>query len=201
MPISELFVPQAKGRMRASYVPDSPGHARRLRSRWNSNLVLQEWAAIIIQLLSRGATNFRISGMYLEYYNVAAPDDPAPIPSYDRGPNSGVAYYSSLAGIANSDYLRVPIIAATTGTSNATQYPEGNLLTFFAQTGGVAGVWGKPFGNAYNSVIIGGALVAEVDPSDATQDLVFSRSYYTVENQQPKLATGQVGVEWELEFQ
>jgi hypothetical protein len=37
-----------------------------------------------------------------------------------------------------------------------------------------------------------------VDPTDATQDKLFSCFYFDPANQQPKLATSQVGIEWEV---
>jgi hypothetical protein len=139
--------------------------------------------------------------MYLEFENVASPGDPVTVPDYDRETSSGVAYYNGLSSSLNRDYLRVPLIATSTGTSDAAEYPNGNRATFFAQTTGLTGVHGKSFSEAANSVIFGGALVALVDENDPTKDLVLSRFYLPVPNQQPKLATSQIGFEWRLTFE
>jgi hypothetical protein len=172
----------------------------RPRTRWHGNLVLRSWASIVARLLG-GDVAYRVSAMYVEFANVASPGTPASVPVFDRDPPSGRPYYDGLAVSATNDYLRVPMITTSTTSSDATLYPDGNLITFFAQTSGVAGVNGKPFGEAYNSVVIGGALVAAVVESDPTQDLIFSRFYFDVSEQVPKLDSGQVGLEWELELQ
>jgi len=168
---------------------------------WKSNLVLREWAAIGAQLLASGRREYRIGTMYIEYANVALPGDPAPIPTFDRNPASGVTYYNALITNPANDYLRVPIIAAPVDTSDPVLYPKGNLVTFFAQTQGTVGVHSKPFGDVYNSTVIGAALVATPNPDDATEDLVLSRFYFDVPEQKPKLPTGQIGLEWELTLQ
>ena len=104
-----------------------------------------------------------------------------------------------MSGSAVRDYLRVPLTASPvasvgTGLTN-------NQITFFARSGGVAGVHGKPFSYAANSVIIGASLVAFIDATDATRDLLFSSFYFEAEDQQQKLATSQVGIEWVLTLQ
>jgi hypothetical protein len=40
--------------------------------------------------------------------------------------------------------------------------------------------------------------VAFIDATDATRDLLFSSFYFAAEDQQQKLATSQVGIEWVL---
>jgi len=162
------------------------------------NAFLYEWGAIFANLLLRKGTNYGIGGMYLEYVNVASPGDPADIPTFTRDPDDGVDYYSGLVHSADSDYLRVPLVSATLNSSDTLKFPKGNQPSFFAQTSGVVGVHGKPFSDANNSVVIGGALVAFVDDTDHTQDIVLSRFYFPTETQQPKLSTSQIGLEWRI---
>ena len=73
-----------------------------------------------------------------------------------------------------------------------------NELVFFARSSGTTGVHGKAFSYAANSVIFGASLVAYVDATDASQDLLFSSFYFDPADQQQKLATSQVGLEWDL---
>lgn len=158
------------------------------------NLVLYQWAEIVSKLLTLGDTRYRIGGMYLEFQNVASPGDPVSPPTFNR--TRTVQYYDDLAGNSNTDYLRVPLIGSqvlSTGSGLTN-----NDIVFFARSSGVTGVHGKPFSYAANSVIYGASLVAFVDATDATQDLLFSSFYFDVSDQQQKLATSQVGIEWDL---
>lgn len=165
---------------------------------WQHNDVLYEWATIVGHLLLRVGTQYGIAGMYMEFENVADPEDVVSPPSVTRDADQGVEYYNALALNATKDYLRVPLIAGVINRSDDTKFPAGNLPTFFAQTTGNTGVHGKPFSYANNSKMYGGALVAFVDEADATRDLVFSRFYFDTDKQQPKLDTSQVGYEWEI---
>jgi hypothetical protein len=162
------------------------------------NLILREWGAIVGRLLLRQGLQYGISGMYVEFANNGSP---VAIPSYDRETDSGVAYYNSLADDAERDYLRVQLISGVLGSSDAAVYPNGNEPTFFAMTSGVTGVHGKAFSDAADSRVVGAALVAMPDETDATQDLVLSRFYFDPEDQIPKLPTGQVGIEWAVALQ
>lgn len=162
---------------------------------WDPNLVVYEWGAIVGKLLTVGELKYRIGGMYLEFEDVAAPGNPVSAPVFDR--TRDIEYYNNL-GSGGRDYLRVALTAATFGSSNAARYPKGNQPVFFARSQGVQGVHGTPFGYANNSVIFGAALVAFAHETDATQDLILSAYYFPTDEQQPKLATSQVGIEWEL---
>lgn len=180
-------------------IPDSHRPPRwQARTNWNHNDILYEWGALVGRLLLRQGLNYGIGGMYIEYANVASPGDPVSVPTVTRDADQGVDYYNDLSDSADLDYLRVPLIAGTIDSSDAVKFPKSNQLTFFAQTSGVEGVHGKPFSDANNSVAYGGALVAFVDDSDYTQDLVLSRFYFEVDEQMAKLATGQIGYEWKL---
>lgn len=165
-------------------------------SPWQSNAVLFEWGAIVINCLLRKGLNYGIGGMYVEFENVASPGDTVTPPDFTRGPSEGIDYYRGLADSSNRDYLRVPLIAGTLSTTDQEQFPLGNQGTFFAQTSGVQGVHGKEWSDAVNSVAFGAALVAFVDEDDASQDIVYARAYLSIDAQQPKLATSQIGFEW-----
>lgn len=165
---------------------------------WMHNDILYEWGTIFASLLMRKGLNYGIGGMYIEFENVASPGDPVSAPTVTRNADEGVEYYNALSGSGDRDYLRVPLIASSLGISDATNFPKGNEPSFFAQTTGVEGVHGKTFSDAVNSTVFGGALVAFVDETDPTQDLVLSRFYAEVASQQVKLSTGQVGFQWKL---
>lgn len=162
------------------------------------NNFLYEWGAIFARLLMRQGQNYGIGGMYIEYENVASPGDSVSPPTFTRDAGEGVQYYNGLAGNIDRDYLRVPLIAATLDSSDLSKFPLGNLPTFFAQTSGVAGVHGRSFSDVNNSTVFGGALVAFVDETDFTRDIVLSRFYLDISKQMPKLSTSQIGFEWKL---
>lgn len=167
---------------------------------WTHNDVLYEWGAIVGNLLLRRGNQYGIGGMYIEFENVADPDDPVTPPVVTRGPGEGIDYYNDLGTSPNRDYLRVPLIAGTLEVSDADKFPKGNMPVFFAQTSGLVGTHGKPFSDVNNSKVFGAALVAFVDKDDATRDLVLSRWYAGAGDQQAKLPTSQVGVEWRLKL-
>ena len=157
------------------------------------NAVLYEWSAIVAPLLVTGDPRYRISGMYLEFKNVASPGDTVTAPTLDR--TRTLSYYNDLSTSADRDYLRVPL---TSYLLNSSQDRVNDLLTFFAVSAGSTGVHGKPFSHTHNSVIYGASLVAIPEPGDRTQDLLFSSMYLPTGAQQAKLATSQIGLKWDL---
>lgn len=161
---------------------------------WCQNLVVYQWADIVAKLLANGDSRYRIAGMYLEFANVASPGDTVSPPSFTR--TRTIDYYNALAANPDVDYLRVPLIATQLSASDSNF--ANNLLSFFAKSSGLTGVHGKSFSAGSNSVVYGASLVAYVDATDATQDLLFSSIYLDPADQQPKLATSQVGLEWQL---
>lgn len=163
---------------------------------WDHNDWLYEWGSILGPLLQEGDQAYRIAAMYLEYENVADPDDVVTPPTVTR--DAGRNYYDELISDPARDYLRVPIIATTRDLLGTSVYDsQGIRLRWFAQTSGVVGTHGKEFSDAVNSKVIGGALVAMVDETDATQDLILSRFYASTSRQMVKLSNGQIGAEWE----
>lgn len=161
------------------------------------NLVLYEWASIVGELL-RNAPNrklYHIGGMYLEFENNSGAAVSPPTPVRDEGGS----YYESLLTHPTRDYLRLPATAVTLTSTNESLFPFGNRVTAFAQSEGVAGVHGKEFSAAQQSRVYGVALAAYPDFSDATQDLLLSRFYYSdTDDQLVKLTGSQIGVEWRL---
>lgn len=186
------------GRIRPYQIFGEAEPVRPLGTDWESNLVMYDWATIVGKLLTEGNTDYKVSGMYLEFENVASPGDPVSVPSYTRA--DGVSYFNGLSASGTKDYLRVALRSSQLSSNDETNFPGGNVMTFFAQTQGVVGVHGKTFSDSVNSKIYGGALIASPQWSDASQDLVLSRAYLSVSNQQLKTSTSQVGLEWELEL-
>lgn len=180
-------------------VPNMPGWQR--RTAWRPNLILYEWATIVGKLLTTGAQEYRISAMYLEYQNMADPDDPVDAPTLSRDATQGIQYYDALADSSDRDYLRVGMTAAQLTSTNETNFPGGNDCRFFAMSQGVAGVHGKGFSAGDNSKLFGAALVAIVDEDDPTQDLLLSRFYFDTAEQQVKQDNMQLGVEWSIALQ
>lgn len=187
--------PSAKGRVRGCCRDDN---GRFHVTPWKSNLILYQWGSIICRLTTMGQPQYRISGMYLEYANVGSPSDPVTAPTFDRTDAS--AYYASLSGSSDLDYLRVPLVSAVIDTNDPTNAPLGNLSRFMALSVGTAGVWGKPFAAGNNSKLYGAALVAIVDQGDSSQDLILSRFYWDTDDQFVK-TNSQIGVEWEVAWQ
>lgn len=166
-------------------------------SDFKSNLVLYDWAKITAKLLTSGDAKYRIGGMYLEFENTASPGDTVSAPTFDR--TRSITYYNGLSGSASRDYLRVPLTA--TQLLSEGEGLTDNQIVFFARSSGVTGVHGKTFSDSANSVIFGASLVAFVDSTDATQDILLSSFYFSTGDQQQKLATSQIGIEWELTLQ
>jgi hypothetical protein len=195
-------IPPPKGRVRAYECPapyDCDHTPWVVQTEWSPNLVVYEWATIVGNLLNGTGLNYRIGGMYLEFENVATPGDTVTAPAFDR--TRDVSYYTGLSGSSDRDYLRVGLTATQLTSSDSSLFPGGNKCTFFSRSSGTTGVHGKTFSDSVNSVIFGASLVAYVNSTDATQDLILSSMYFDAADQQAKLSTSQVGLEWELTLQ
>ena len=192
----DLVGPQnVRGRVRAHEVSDNGVWTP--KTEFKSNLLLNQWATIVAKLLTTGDARYRIGGMYLEFSNTASPGDPVSPPAFDR--SRDINYYNDLAGSSNRDYLRVPMTGNQLLTDGADF--KDNEIVFFARSSGTTGVHGKAFSDSVNSTIFGASLVAYVDNNDATRDLLLSSMYLKVADQQQKLSTSQIGLEWQLIFQ
>jgi hypothetical protein len=119
----------------------------------------------------------------------------------------GVTYFDELLYSSTQDFLRVPLqLEPTLGISAGyedffTAGLNGNKLTFFAQTSGVAGVHGKNFSHTVNSKIYAATLVAAPVFGDRTKDVVFARTTFAEADQVTKEASSQVGITWDIAFE
>lgn len=196
--------PSAIATKRWSNVPGEP--VIELPGSWQKhgdgepNETLFAWGKVVGELL-RGAPDgkaYKIGAMYIEFENNGG--SPVTPPAFDR--SGGKSYYDGLSSSGDRDYLRVPIVAAQLDSTDLTNFPDGNRITFFAQTTGVAGVHGKTFSDTVSSRIFGGALVSTPVFSDQTQDIVHSRFYFSSsDNQLVKQAGSQVTMTWPLSLQ
>lgn len=163
---------------------------------WNNNLVLYEWSTIAGHLFNGSGVNYSIGGMYLEFENNAGT---VTAPTFDR--SRTISYYNNLAGSSVRDYLRVAMTSTQLLTTDSSLWPGGNQCVFFTRSSGTSGVHGRDFSNGDDSKIFGASLVAYVAGDDATQDLLLSSMYFDVSDQQVKLSTSQIGIEWELKLE
>lgn len=165
------------------------------------NQIQWSWGEIACKLFGDGLSEYKISGMYIEFENVASPGDTVTAPSFDR--SEGIEYYSSLSASPSRDFLRVQLISSPKA-SLITGYEESavnvNQLTFYAQSSGSLGIHGKTFSVAANSTVFGLALVAMPKWEDRTKDLIFAREYYPTAYQVLKQASSQIGVSWTEQF-
>jgi len=156
----------------------------------------------IARTLGMGDVSYKINRVYVEFENVATPATPVSVPSFSNTENR--SYYAGLS--APKDYLRVALLGEPTLGIVAgyeayfTAGVDGNELTFLAQTEGSVGMNGTTFSNALNSKVYGIALVSAPSESDETQDVIITRDYYDVGDQQIKPASGQLTISWELGF-
>jgi hypothetical protein len=192
--------PTAAGRHIAFHVNDKTGLWTPIQRLATPNMLMYTWGFIASRCIGVGDPKYRVSLAYLEFENNPVPIS---IPSYDR--TDGLQYYMDLAGNGYRDYLRVPIrpqpdIVVAPGFEEFLTPDQGNCCIFYAQSQGSQGVHGVPFSDGVNSVVFGIALAASPVPNDPSQDVVFARSYYAVENQVPKVPSGQIGIQYPMTF-
>lgn len=165
------------------------------------NQIQWTWGEIACKLFGEGREEYKISAMYIEFENTAAPGNAVSAPAFDRA--DGIEYYSALSASPARDFLRLKLISnpkATLVSGYEGSSVVTNQLTFFAQTTGSTGVHGKPFSVGANSTVFGLALVAAPRWEDRTRDLIFAREYYPVGQQVLKQASSQIGVSWTEQF-
>lgn len=179
------------GRVRLGYENGS-------KNPWKPNTVLYSWGSIVGPLLSTAESKYRISGMYLEFENLANPADVVATPTYGR--EEANSYYQSLSTDPDRDFLRVPVSSALLSSTDDSLYPDKNAISFFALSSGTTGVHGKTFSDANNSKVFGLALVAMLDENDYTQDRILSRTYLAGSEQLIKLVSKQIVADWELQL-
>lgn len=174
------------------------------------NQIQYSWGFIAAQQIGyrrqAGRPDYSVSAMYVEFENVADPEDPiAADGEFER--DLGVAYYNDMLASATRDFLRVPL-RLEPSLSISADYADyfvagesGNQLTFFAQTAGTQGVHGKTFSHTVNSKTFAAALVATPEFSDRTKDVVFARTVFDINDQVTKEASSQIGITWDVAFE
>ena len=153
------------------------------------NIVTYEGIDLLGKLLA--ARDYAINTMYMEFTNGV-------VPSITPDPAVGRAYYAALdSGLSASDYLRIPLgNEASLSSTDDTKF-DTNKVTFFGMsTGQTAGRGGHVFGTG--SEVYGVALVAAPAANDASQDIVFSRSYDFTEKQ--KQVDEEISIIWSHVF-
>jgi len=143
-----------------------------------------------------GDMRYKLAYMYMQFQNLTLPGDTPSVPTYTAA--DGVEYYTALEVNATQDFLRVPLLVSPTFSPSDSNY-AGNLVTYVALSGGVtSGFWGKPFSEANNSAVFGGALVAA--PTGQMQgDKIFARNYPT-SAKILKPAGEQIVMQWSIEY-
>ncbi|NDD52792.1 hypothetical protein EBZ39_02760 [bacterium] len=173
------------------------------------NQIQFSWGFIAAQQLGfRPAPNrpsYHISAMYVEFENQTNPGDAVQVPAFGRDLNTN--YYNSLVSASTHDFLRIPLTLAP-ATSVSTGYEanlsvdqQANKLTFFVQTAGTTGVFGKTFSHTVNSKIFAAALVAAPEFGDRTKDVIFARTIFNADAQLTKEASSQIGITWDIAFE
>jgi len=135
-------------------------------------MIMYQGLDMLMKLLT-GQGGVSINTMYLEFQNGGTP------PVITPDPADGRTYYAALeSGLTAADYLRIPFSNVPTLSTTDVSKFLANKGTFFAMsTGQTVGRGGKPFSAGDGSIVYGIALVCAADVADASQDIVFSRTY------------------------
>jgi hypothetical protein len=192
------------GRHRIYTVDDATGLITPPRDPgWTANSWNYTWGYLACRALGQRDIRYGIGAVYLEFENVADPEDPVSPPATAR--EDTIDYYEGLSASADRDFLRIPIaitpsIGVVPGFEAYFAEGQGNRLIVHAQSGGTVGVHGKAFSDVANSKVFGIAVVGMPDRADRTKDILFARSYYAADKQQVKAPTGQIHGVYELDF-
>lgn len=154
------------------------------------NIVTYEGIDLLGKLLA--GQDYTINTMYMEFTNSLT------VPTVTPDPADGRSYYAALdVGSSDLDYIRVPLTAdPVLESTDATKFSTNRVNFFAMSTGATAGRGGHVFSNAATppSKIYGVALVCAPDANDASQDIVFSRSYnFTAKTKQ---ANEEISIGW-----
>ena len=157
------------------------------------------WGFIAARVLGFRDLSYIPAAAMVEYSNAGTVSPPT-IARADT-----IAYYATLAGSSSQDVLRVPLqvspnLGVIPGYEAYFGPGQGNLLTYLIQTAGTVGLYGKPYGHASGSTVYGIGLVATPVPADRSQDILFSRLYYTTGAQVAQPPTGQVSAQYSVPF-
>jgi hypothetical protein len=183
-----LFIPASKGIVEIcaiNLLTKAISQFERFR-----NTTVYEGIDILGKLLA--GQDININTMYMEFTNLGS------TPTVVVDPAEGRSYYAAMdTGLTGYDYIRVPLTAEPVlSSTDATKF-SANKASFFAMsTGATVGQGSHLFET--NSKVYGVALVAAADPADATQDLVFARSYnFTAKT---KLTGEEISIAWSQIF-
>jgi hypothetical protein len=149
--------------------------------------------------------DYSISALYIEFENQVDPAVHVSTAPFAR--DIDINYYNSLVDSSSRDFLRIPLsiepaLSVSTGyEENLPITQHGNQLTFFVQTAGNTGVFGKTFSHLVNSKVFSAALVAAPVFSDRTKDAVFARTLFVAGNQVTKEPSSQIGITWDVAFE
>jgi hypothetical protein len=171
---------------------EKTGEIRKMVSQ--KNIIPYEGADVLARLFA-GDITYKPGAMFFEFENTIGTPTP-PAPTRDEG----IDYYlNQLPLTPNRGYLRIPLVVSPAVTSSGANY-AGNQVTFFALTAGTEGVHGVvPFSEAADSKVYGVGLAATPEPTQFTEDLLFSRSY-TGFSPVPKESGYQIGAQYLIRF-
>lgn len=167
---------------------------------WAPNQWQHTWGMAAAKALGWRNSGYFINTLYVEFQRTVGD---VSIPSFQRG--EGREYYENLQATGDRDYLRLPIeepptLGVVPGYEDIfdADAGEGNMLTFRATTAGLAGVNGVNWTD--DAKVCGWALVAAPVWNDRTRDVLYSRNYYTVDQQTYKPASAQLGIMARVKF-
>lgn len=184
--VRDLNIALSKGYIRVGIVNTLSGEMRDVDG--GPNIIVYEGVDLLAAILA--GQSYSINTMYMEFQNGGI----APVVTPD--PADGRSYYAAMeSGVGAADYIRLPLTANPTRESTDASKFSGNRINYFAMsTGATAGRGGHTFSDTAGSIVYGVALVAAPDVDDASQDIVFSRSY----NFSPKTkqANEEVSIAW-----
>jgi hypothetical protein len=181
--IDDLHVPKSKGSVQVGTFNTETGELRVLDG--GPNIIVYEGVDLLAAILA--GQPYDINTMYMEFTNGV-------VPTVTPDPADGRDYYAALeSGLSDRDYIRVTLTANPTRESTDETKFTGNKINYFAMsTGATAGRGGKAF--TTGSKVYGVALVAAPDVDDASQDVVFSRSYNFTEK--TKQVNEEISIAW-----
>lgn len=147
-----------------------------------------------VRLFGFADVTYKPAAIYIEFENVADPEDPVSVPE-GFATGEGLEYYDGLSG--DRDFVRVPILLPPYADIDPdTLSNQLNRLRWLAETTEVEGLGGLDFTSDANSKIYGLALVATPDWDDQSKDIILGRRYYEAEDQFVRPAVGGVRVGW-----
>lgn len=178
------------------------GGELRLVLPWQANDLTYASGCISLESIAARDPAFGLSAMYIEFENVAAPEDAASIPDVDP---ADLTYFADLVSSPTRDYLRVQITEAphrfvVSGYENILPSGQYNGAILYATSAGAVGVHGKEFSAGANSKVCGLGIVAAPDFTDRTQDILYARTYYAADKQWAVQDGNQVRVPYRLKF-